>query len=572
MSEVEFDPVLGEVRRGREAVTLRPKTSQLLAFLIERRANPVSKEDLIAHVWEGAAITDATIVGCVQELRKILGDNAKEPAYIKTIAKRGYWFVGPVQEITIDSRHVEPPKRRPRALIWGLAAAAIAGALAVWALARPTPRSKWEAAWWTFDETGDSIAEKISGSTARLPAGVGRVDGVSGRALHFSGRDVVVEGPLDTLPRDDESRTMLAWIRTTETTGDSSVVFHYGSPEPDVKDAGFYLLLDPFGAVRFGGVQEAIARKRVTDGQWHQIAGVFDSESRTATMFVDGVPDGKTVFAPGRLKTASAHPHWTIGRLAWGGTAFRGDIDDVRVYARSLRPAEIQSVYSCMSASADLEIPGRGQFYFSPVHGAGASMERLAEGETSARVRNTSTEYSGITFVKREPGCALQNAWATPIGQNLEVETDLKVGSLPGMAAGPYFRSRRSAPGDGIVGGTSAGFWVQLGSTGQVLVKRLHPLAIIAFSAAPQGFDPAQFHRLRILARGETLTVTLDGHPQQFDQSGTFSETVRLSPAWETARPIGTNHGAAGIAFSPEETRSIFGGQEARNIKVRMLE
>ena len=571
MNEVEFDPALGEIRRGGEVISLRHKTSQVLAFLIEHRAAPVSKEDLIAHVWEGAAITDATIVGCVQELRKILGDSANEPVYIKTIAKRGYWFVAPVEEIAIDSRHPTKPKPRRPAAIWVQASLAAALALAIWAIAPSATRSPWEVAWWTLNEPGDSVVDRVSGSAARLPAGVSHVAGISGSALRFGGQDVVVEGASDALPKDGESRTMIAWVRVRETAGDVSFIFHSGNPEPGSKNEGFYLSLDASGRARFGGRGEAIGRTRLSDGLWHQIAGVFDSVSRTETLFVDAAEDGQTACGEGKLKSAG-HPHWAIGRLPWGGTPFRGDIDDIRVYARPLRSAEIQSVYRCMSASPDLDVPKRGQFYFSAVHGADVRIDPAGDGESSARVRNSGASYAGIAFVKREPGCSVQQTWAADIGQDLEIEADLKVGSTDGMSGGPYFRSRRSAPGDGIVGGTSAGFWVQLGSTGQVRVKRLQPAATIAFSATPPVFDAGQFHRLSVQARGEALKVALDGKTLSFDQSGAITETIRMLPAWETARPKGIDEGSAGIAFSPHEARTVFGGQEARNIRVRVLD
>ena len=73
--------------------------------------------------------------------------------------------------------------------------------------------------------------------------------------------------------------------------------------------------------------------------------------------------------------------------------------------------------------------------------------------------------------------------------------------------AGPYFRSRAAAPGDGIVGGTSSGYWVQLHSNGMVRIKRLNPHAVVAFAAGWQGFDPAVFHHLAISARGRELRV-----------------------------------------------------------------
>ena len=571
MKGVEFDPGLGEVRRNGETVSLRHKTSQVLAFLIERRASPVSKEDLIEHVWEGAAVTDATIVGCVQELRKILGDNAKEPVFIKTFAKRGYWFVAPVEEVQIESRlAAKRDPRRPIA-VWLLASAGAAVAVAIWAIAPSASPNRWESAWWTLDESGNSVADRVSGSSAQLPAGVSHIDGVSGSALRFSGRDVVVEGAANWLPKDGESRTIVAWVRAQEAEADSSVVFHYGNPAADTKNDGFYLMVDAYGRARFGGGGEAIGKTRVTDGRWHQIAGVFDSTSRTGTLFVDAAEDGHSIFADSNRKSA-AHPHWVIGRMAWGGTAFRGDIDDVRVYARPLRLAEIQSVYRCMSAPADLEISKLGQFYFSPVHGADARVDPADAGESSSRVRNAGKDFAGVAFVKREHGCSLQQVWASDAGQNLEIEADLKVGTEPGMAAGPYFRSRKSAPGDGIVGGTSAGFWVQLAWNGQVRVKRLHPSATIAFSAPQADFDGSQFHRLAVQARGEALKVALDGRTLTFDQSGAATETMKIPPAWESAKPKGTNEGAAGIAFNPDDTRSIFGAQEVRNVRVHVLE
>jgi hypothetical protein len=48
---------------------------------------------------------------------------------------------------------------------------------------------------------------------------------------------------------------------------------------------------------------------------------------------------------------------------------------------------------------------------------------------------------------------------------------------LKDIQAGPYFRSRAAAPGDGIVGGASRGYWVQLHSNGMVRIKRLNPHA-----------------------------------------------------------------------------------------------
>ena len=134
---------------------------------------------------------------------------------------------------------------------------------------------------------------------------------------------------------------------------------------------------------------------------------------------------------------------------------------------------------------------------------------------------------------------------------------------------GPFFRSRAARPGDGIIGGTSAGYWVRLDSTGQVRVQRLHPNAMVAFSEPLEKFDPAVFHKLEAAIHGETLEVALDGHVVSFEASGVRTALLPIPPAWETATPKGTNNGSVGIAFSCTRNRGKAGGQEARNIQVK---
>ena len=152
----------------------------------------------------------------------------------------------------------------------------------------------------------------------------------------------------------------------------------------------------------------------------------------------------------------------------------------------------------------------------------------------------------------------------------MEVEVRLAHGPSGEITeAGPYFRCRRSAPGDGLIGGTSAGYWVQLLSTGLVRVKRLHPVAVVAFSKTPLRFDPSVFHKIEIAAKGEELEVALDGQILTFDQGGVERSVVRIPPRWETANPAGKNRGSAGVAFGSEPYRDRAGGQEARNIRLK---
>ncbi len=130
---------------------------------------------------------------------------------------------------------------------------------------------------------------------------------------------------------------------------------------------------------------------------------------------------------------------------------------------------------------------------------------------------------------------------------------------------------RAANPGDGLIGGTSAGFWVQLLSTGQVRVVRLQPMATIGFSGTPAEFDAGVFHRLEAEVLGERLRVRLDGEPVEFDAGGARASAVLLEPKWESASPKGRNMGSAGIAFGASRNRGYGGGQQARGIRLAQL-
>jgi DNA-binding winged helix-turn-helix (wHTH) protein len=53
----------------------------------------VSKEALLATVWSGTIVSDDSLISCIQELRKALGDDPKNPRFIETRHRRGYRFI-----------------------------------------------------------------------------------------------------------------------------------------------------------------------------------------------------------------------------------------------------------------------------------------------------------------------------------------------------------------------------------------------------------------------------------------------------------------------------------------------
>ena len=85
-----------ELRRGSDLVSLEPKVFDLLAFLIEHREFVVSKEDLIAAVWDGRIVSDSALTTRLNAARNAIADNGHEQRLLKTLPRRGIRFVGQV--------------------------------------------------------------------------------------------------------------------------------------------------------------------------------------------------------------------------------------------------------------------------------------------------------------------------------------------------------------------------------------------------------------------------------------------------------------------------------------------
>ena len=91
-----LDLTAGELRRGQQAVTLRPKCFDLLLFLVSHAGELVSKERLLEQIWPDVVVNEATLSRTMTELREVLGDDAQQPQLIETVPRRGYRFIAPV--------------------------------------------------------------------------------------------------------------------------------------------------------------------------------------------------------------------------------------------------------------------------------------------------------------------------------------------------------------------------------------------------------------------------------------------------------------------------------------------
>ena len=78
---------------GREEVRVTPKSLAVLCALVERSGEVVTKDELFRTVWPDATVSDAALTSCIVELRRALGDDARQPRYIETLHRRGFRFI-----------------------------------------------------------------------------------------------------------------------------------------------------------------------------------------------------------------------------------------------------------------------------------------------------------------------------------------------------------------------------------------------------------------------------------------------------------------------------------------------
>src|SRR5437879_8556186 len=91
-----LDLTRGCLLRGSQEIKLRPKPFDALKYLVENPGRLISKTELIEVIWPDTAVTDDSLVQCLMEVRRALGDDAQQ--MIKTVPRRGYIFDRPVSD------------------------------------------------------------------------------------------------------------------------------------------------------------------------------------------------------------------------------------------------------------------------------------------------------------------------------------------------------------------------------------------------------------------------------------------------------------------------------------------
>ncbi|HEX6190638.1 MAG TPA: winged helix-turn-helix domain-containing protein, partial [Pyrinomonadaceae bacterium] len=99
IENVEIDASRLSVQRDGVERHLRPQPFQVLIYLLEQRERVVPKKELMDHVWRETAVGDNALEQCLAEIRKVLGDDSRNPRFIKTVPRAGYRFIGKVEEV-----------------------------------------------------------------------------------------------------------------------------------------------------------------------------------------------------------------------------------------------------------------------------------------------------------------------------------------------------------------------------------------------------------------------------------------------------------------------------------------
>jgi len=87
-----------QLLRDSEELHLSPKAFELLTMLLIHRPRAVSKAELQERLWPSTFVEETNLAGLVAEIRRALGDAATQPAFVRTVYRFGYRFVGEVTE------------------------------------------------------------------------------------------------------------------------------------------------------------------------------------------------------------------------------------------------------------------------------------------------------------------------------------------------------------------------------------------------------------------------------------------------------------------------------------------
>jgi TolB-like protein len=97
-ADFEIDVARQELRRAGAVIHIEPQVFDVLVYLVRNRDRTVSREELVDAVWKGRVVSEAALSSRIAAARKAIGDTGNEQQLIRTLHKRGFRFVGEVED------------------------------------------------------------------------------------------------------------------------------------------------------------------------------------------------------------------------------------------------------------------------------------------------------------------------------------------------------------------------------------------------------------------------------------------------------------------------------------------
>src|SRR3984957_21040743 len=101
----ELDAASGELRKAGILLRLQPQPFRVLLLLIERPGQVVTREEIQRCLWKDSTFVDFEhgITFSINQIRGALSDSAEKPRYVETVPRRGYRFIGAVEQPPAES-------------------------------------------------------------------------------------------------------------------------------------------------------------------------------------------------------------------------------------------------------------------------------------------------------------------------------------------------------------------------------------------------------------------------------------------------------------------------------------
>src|SRR5271165_772487 len=119
--EYELDVRAGELRKHGVRLRLRGQPLRVLEILLERSGEVVTREEFQTRLWPADTFVDFdhSLHNAISRIREVLGESAETPRYIETLPRRGYRYIGPVQDFQSlpVAAETADPTPQPAALI-----------------------------------------------------------------------------------------------------------------------------------------------------------------------------------------------------------------------------------------------------------------------------------------------------------------------------------------------------------------------------------------------------------------------------------------------------------------------